>query len=151
MYFPELHRVPALERDLAFLLGPDWRDTITPLPTTRAYTDRIRWTVNWPAGFIAHHYTRYLGDLSGGQVIKRVVQRAYGFTDGLGFEFYVFDQLSSLPKFKKNYRAVLDSLDLDEAEQLRVVEEVRRAYQFNNELMAELHRSSALSSPNDRG
>lgn len=151
VYFPELHRVPALERDLAFLCGPDWRDTITPLPTTRAYTDRIRWTVHWPAGFIAHHYTRYLGDLSGGQVIKRVVQRAYGFTDGAGFEFYIFDRLDSLPRFKKNYRAVLDALDLDEAEQTRVVDEVRQAYQFNSELMAELNRSLALASSSDLG
>lgn len=144
VYFPELHRVPALERDLAFLCGPDWRDTITPLPTTRAYTDRIRWTVHWPAGFIAHHYTRYLGDLSGGQFIKKVVQRTYGFDDGAGFEFYVFDRLGSLPRFKNGYRAALDALELDEAEQRRAVEEARLAYRFNNEMMAELDRSHPL-------
>ncbi|KUP98422.1 biliverdin-producing heme oxygenase [Thermobifida cellulosilytica] len=138
VYFPELHRVPALERDLAFLCGPDWRDTITPLPSTRAYAERIRWTADWPGGFIAHHYTRYLGDLSGGQFIKRVVQQTYGFDDGAGIEFYVFDQLGSLPRFKKSYRAAVDALNLDEAEQQRIIEEAHVAYRFNTEMMNEL-------------
>ena len=149
VHFPELHRVPALERDLAFLCGPDWREALAPLPATRAYAERIRWTADWPAGFIAHHYTRYLGDLSGGQFIKKVVQRTYGFDDGAGFEFYVFDRLGSLPRFKNGYRAALDALELDEAEQRRAVEEARLAYQFNNEMMAELDRSHPQPSTPD--
>ena len=31
-----LTRLPALEADLEFLIGPDWRDRIAPLPTTQA-------------------------------------------------------------------------------------------------------------------
>lgn len=150
---PQLTRLPALEADLDFLMADDWRSQIAALPTTQRYVARINEIAaeGWAGGFIAHHYTRYLGDLSGGQVIKRVVQRAYGFTDGAGFEFYIFDRLDSLPRFKKNYRAVLDALDLDEAEQTRVVDEVRQAYQFNSELMAELNRSLALASSSDLG
>ncbi|MEY9215494.1 biliverdin-producing heme oxygenase [Thermobifida halotolerans] len=145
VHFPELRRVPALERDLAFLLGPDWRDAVVPLPATRAYAERIRWTAEWPAGFVAHHYTRYLGDLSGGQFIRRVVQRAYGLDDGSGLEFYVFDRIGSLPRFKNGYRAALDALDLDEDEQHRAVEEARLAYRFNSEMLADLDRSHTSS------
>ena len=36
----ELTRLPALAADLGFLLGPEWREQISPLPTTRT---RMRW------------------------------------------------------------------------------------------------------------
>ncbi len=82
-----LTRLPALEADLEFLIGSDWRDTITPLPTTQRYVDRINEVgATWVGGFVAHHYTRYLGDLSGGIFIGRVMQRRFGFeTNGDGF------------------------------------------------------------------
>jgi heme oxygenase (biliverdin-producing, ferredoxin) len=56
----KLTRLPALEADLAFLIGDHWRDRIEPLPTTRRYVDRINQVgATWPGGFVAHHYTRY--------------------------------------------------------------------------------------------
>ena len=39
----KLTRLPALEADLAFLIGPDWRDTITPLPATQRRMPPGRW------------------------------------------------------------------------------------------------------------
>ena len=86
----KLTRMPALEADLEFLIGPDWREQITPLPTTQRYVDRINMVgATWPGGFVAHHYTRYLGDLSGGQFIGRLMARRFGFeTNGIGF--YLF-------------------------------------------------------------
>ncbi|WP_285758865.1 heme oxygenase (biliverdin-producing) [Nocardiopsis ansamitocini] len=140
VYFPELHRLPALERDLAHLCGPLWRESIRPTLSTVTYAARIRQMAQWPAGFVAHHYTRYLGDLSGGQFIKRIVRDAYRFEGVQGIEFYVFDEIKSLPKFKNAYRAALDGLPLTTAEQERVIAETRLAYQFNNEMMADLGR-----------
>lgn len=73
----ELFRLPALERDLAHLHGDaDWRRTVRPLPATAAYADRIAEVARtWPGGYVAHHYTRYLGDLSGGQVIRGTAEK----------------------------------------------------------------------------
>src|SRR5690606_29620517 len=91
----QLTRLPALEADLEFLLGAGWRDQISPLPTTERYVRRIREIEDerWAGGFVAHHYTRYLGDLSGGQVIRKIMQREFGFdTNGVGF--YLFDQIA---------------------------------------------------------
>ncbi|QVQ54117.1 biliverdin-producing heme oxygenase [Spiractinospora alimapuensis] len=139
--FPELERVPALERDLAFLYGEGWRQAIAPnLPTT-TYVARIRQMTEWPAGFVAHHYTRYMGDLSGGQFIRQVAERTYGLTDRRGVEFYVFDTLDSLPKFKNAYRAGLDALPVDDAERERMIGETRLAYQLNVEVFAALGRA----------
>ena len=53
---PALSRLPALETDLAFLIGDDWRDRLELMPATREYATRIREVAaEWPAGYIAHH------------------------------------------------------------------------------------------------
>lgn len=140
-----LTRLPALEADLAFLLGPNWREEITALPTTRRYVERINEVgATWPGGFVAHHYTRYLGDLSGGVFIGRVMQRRFGFeTNGIGF--YLFDDIADPKAFKDVYREQLDAAPWDEAERERVIDEVLLAYRFNTELFEDLDRARAAA------
>lgn len=143
---PQLTRMPALEDDLEFLLGADWRDQISPLPTTVRYVERINQVADeaWSGGFIAHHYTRYLGDLSGGQVIGRLMQRHFGFeTNGVGF--YLFDQIAKPKQFKDTYREQLDAVAWDEAERERVIDEVLTAYRFNTELFLDLSAAKAAA------
>nr|WP_242677465.1 biliverdin-producing heme oxygenase [Streptomonospora litoralis] len=140
---PGLFRVPALERDLAVLYGADWRGRIAPSPPTRTYAARIEQMAGDPAGYVAHHYTRYLGDLSGGQFIRTAAGRAYGLDEQGGTAFYDFAHLGSLPRFKAGYRARLDALELDAAERERVVRETRLAYQLNVEVLADLGHTYA--------
>lgn len=136
-----LIRMPALEADLAHLLGADWKTQIAPVPATAAYAARIREIAaeGWAAGIIAHHYTRYLGDLSGGQMIAKRVAKQHGLeADGIGF--YNFDGLGPLGAFKNAYRAELDALGerLDDVEQQRMLDEVRAAYGFNTAVFVDL-------------
>jgi heme oxygenase len=143
---PQLTRMPALEQDLAFLLGPDWRSKITALPTTVRYVERINEIAaeGWAGGFIAHHYTRYMGDLSGGQAIGRLMQRHFGFdTNGVGF--YLFDQIASPKQFKDTYREQLDSVAWSDEERERVIDEVVAAYRFNTELFIDLSAAKAAA------
>lgn len=140
-HYPELERVPALVRDLEHLLGADWRKKISPTPATRTYVARIEQMAEHPEGFVAHHYTRYLGDVSGGQFIRRVAARTYGLTDEAGVAFYVFDGLGSLPRFRNGYKDRLDSLRLDPTAADRLVAETRLAYRLNTEVLADLGRS----------
>lgn len=142
-----LTRLPALEADLAFLLGADWRAQISPVPATAAYAARIAEVGHdWAGGYVAHHYTRYLGDLSGGQMISRLMQRQFGFErDGVGF--YAFDELESIPGFKNEYRAQLDALPLDAEELARVIDEARIAYRFNTEVFTDLARAKRAADP----
>jgi heme oxygenase len=130
---PELCRLPALERDLAHLRGPDWRSGLTALPATREYAARIRECAeHWPAGYLAHHYTRYLGDLSGGQIIRDRAERTWGFPrKGDGVRFYVFDDVTNPAAFKRTYRTLLDDLHADDLEKQRVVTECKRAFTLN--------------------
>ena len=46
-----------------------------------------------PSRLLAHAYVRYLGDLSGGQFIRRRISKAYGLDDGAGVSFYEFRPL----------------------------------------------------------
>ena len=140
---PQLIRLPALEDDLQFLLGDGWREQISPLPTTARYVARINEVAaTWSGGFVAHHYTRYLGDLSGGQIIRTLMQRQFGFeTNGVGF--YLFDQIAKPKEFKETYRDQLDAVAWDAAERERVIDEVMIAYRFNTELFVDLAHAKA--------
>ena len=137
--FPELERLPALEADLRFMHGSHWLDRITALPATTTYCTRLRYAANaHPTGFIAHHYTRYLGDLSGGQYLGQAVATVYGLT-GDGHRFFQFPGIDP-HAFKAYYRRLLDSLPWSRAEQDEFVAEVHEAYRLNIIVLDELRR-----------
>ncbi|MGI5468433.1 heme oxygenase (biliverdin-producing) [Streptomyces sp. CA-132043] len=137
---PELTRTPELERDLAHLAGPGWRDAARPLPATEAYAARVAECArDWPAGYVAHHYTRYLGDLSGGQIIRGTAEKTWGFArKGDGVRFYVFEGIGNPAAFKREYRELLDALPVDDLEKHRVVDECKRAFALNTAVFREL-------------
>ncbi|RKR76065.1 heme oxygenase (biliverdin-producing) [Frondihabitans australicus] len=140
---PALTRIPAIREDLRFLLGEDWREIIVPLPTTTRYVERIDTVAATTAGgFIAHHYTRYLGDLSGCAIVRTLMQRRFGFeTNGVGF--YLFAGIAKPKEFKSTYRAQLDRVGWSEEERGRVLDEVALAYRLTEELFADLAASCA--------
>ena len=129
-HIDELARVPFLERDLAFFYGPGWRDEISVLPGTEEYVERIR-SVG-PVGFVAHHYTRYMADLSGGLMIYAALRKAWGSDDGLAY--YDFSAIGDPVGFKNAYRQALNDLPLDADGKLELIEETMVAYEFNIEM-----------------
>ncbi|KOV98396.1 heme oxygenase [Streptomyces sp. NRRL B-1140] len=137
---PELFRVTALEQDLEHLRGPGWRTTVSALPATLEYAERISACARtWPAGYVAHHYTRYMGDLSGGQIIRDTAEKTWGFSrKGDGVRFYVFEEIPNPAAFKRTYCELLDALPGDELERQRVVAECKRAYGLNNRMFEAL-------------
>ncbi|MFB7210704.1 heme oxygenase (biliverdin-producing) [Streptomyces sp. NPDC056255] len=144
---PELMRTAELERDLAHLRGADWREGLEPLPATAVYAARVAECArDWPAGYVAHHYTRYLGDLSGGQIIRDRAERTWGFArKGDGVRFYVFEEISNPASFKRDYRELLDAVDADDLEKQRVVDECKRAFVLNTAVFRELGEVFPLS------
>ncbi|MEX0170935.1 heme oxygenase (biliverdin-producing) [Streptomyces sp. LMG1-1-1.1] len=144
---PELFRTAALEQDLAHLRGPGWRAGVSPLPATVAYAERVAECArDWPAGYVAHHYTRYLGDLSGGQIIRDKAERTWGFArKGDGVRFYVFEEIDNPAAFKRTYRELLDEVNADDLEKQRIVDECRRAFAFNSAVFHQLGGEFPLS------
>ncbi|MEV0371558.1 biliverdin-producing heme oxygenase [Streptomyces sp. NPDC050636] len=144
---PELARTAELERDLAHLGGASWHMGLEPLPATAAYADRVAVCArDWPAGYVAHHYTRYLGDLSGGQIIRGTAEKTWGFArKGDGVRFYVFEDIANPAAFKREYRELLDALPVDDLEKQRVVDECKRAFALNTAVFRELGEQFPLS------
>lgn len=80
---------------------------------------------------MAHAYTRYLGDLSGGQVLGKLTQKSLGLRDTEGVSFFSFPGVSSPTRFKQLYRSRMNSVELTEAQRAEVLEEAVSAFEFN--------------------
>lgn len=136
---PELWRTAPLATDLAFLYGPDWAGHIEPTAVTRVYLERIRWVGdNEPGMLLAHVYTRYLGDLSGGQVLKRIVREALAFQGNQGTQFYEFDQIDDVKVFKETFRRRMDDLRLEADQALQIIDESKHVFDLNRALFDEI-------------
>jgi heme oxygenase len=139
IYFPQLNRKKSLEQDLSYYYGKNWREQIAPSPAAKDYVQRIRdLSATDPQLLVAHSYTRYLGDLSGGQILKKIAQRAMNLSDGQGTAFYEFKEIPDEKAFKAEYRQALDELPVDDATADRIVEEANAAFGMNMKLFQEL-------------
>jgi heme oxygenase (biliverdin-producing, ferredoxin) len=138
LYFPELDRKESLERDLTFYFGQNWRNEISQSPATQEYVARIYEIAETdPELLVGHLYSRYLGDLSGGQILKKIAVNAMNLGEQ-GTAFYNFEQIPDEKAFKVKYRQTLDDLPCDEASCDRIVEEANAAFGLNMKLFNEL-------------
>lgn len=142
IYFTELNRRKSLELDLEHYYGSNWKSLIKVSEATKSYVERIQFISNQkPELLIAHAYTRYLGDLSGGQILKKIAQRAMNLSDGKGLAFYEFDQVQDEQEFKQNYKKALDSLSLDPNLADSIVAEANVSFTMNMKMFQELETS----------
>ena len=127
---PGLERTERLRSDLASLGAA----TTTASVAALGYASRVRDVGSRSApAYLAHHYTRYLGDLSGGQIINHALVTHLG----LELSFFAFPELRG-PAVKRDYRAHLDSLAWSPRRQEEAVIEADLAFRFNQALAAEL-------------
>lgn len=95
----------------------------------------------WPSDFqigrespellVAHAYTRYLGDLSGGQVLGKITQKSLRLSSSEGLSFFSFPGVSSANRFKQLYRSRMNSIELTAAQRSEVLQEAVDAFQLN--------------------
>nr|MDT0658189.1 biliverdin-producing heme oxygenase [Micromonospora sp. DSM 115978] len=136
--FPELDRLVPIRRDLTFYYGPEWADKITPYDVTAEHCARIRrLATDWPAGYIAQHHVRYVGDLAGGQVFRDKMTEHTGLA-GPGIEFYDFTEIPDVGRFRGRYHELLDKAPWDEEEQVRIADEAALAFDQTNALFTAL-------------
>ncbi|XP_053577355.1 heme oxygenase 1 [Bombina bombina] len=152
VYFPlELHRKEALEQDLKYFYGLQWRERILCPKSTKDYVDRLHYIgQNEPELLVAHAYTRYLGDLSGGQVLKKIAQKALQLpATGEGLAFFAFDNVTSATKFKQLYRSRMNSIEIDSATKEKILEEAKKSFLLNVKVFEELQTLSTESNHNN--
>ncbi|KAM9391829.1 HMG domain-containing protein 4a isoform 2-T2 [Pholidichthys leucotaenia] len=149
IYFPqELARLESLERDLEHFFGPDWKERVIVPAATHRYTQRLR-TIGRenPELLVAHAYTRYLGDLSGGQVLGKITQKSLGLSSKEGLSFFSFPGVTSPNRFKQLYRARMNSIDLTEEETAAVLKEAVSAFELNIEVFDDLQKMLSIATP----
>lgn len=130
----------AIDADLTALGASDWRDSHPPLMETAAYAAHLRAIAADDVRYLAHHYTRHLGDLSGGQAIAALVARHYGATpDQLGF--YRFEVAGDgVMRYKRRYREAMNALALTPEEVDVLIAEVRVSFRLNSAIFEALAR-----------
>ncbi|XP_004373274.1 heme oxygenase 2 [Trichechus manatus latirostris] len=147
LYFPmELHRKEALTKDMEYFFGENWEKQVQCSAATQKYVDRIHYVGQYePELLVAHAYTRYMGDLSGGQVLKKVAQRALKLpSTGEGTQFYLFENVDNAQQFKQLYRARMNALDLNLKTKERIVAEANKAFEYNMQIFSELDQAGSM-------
>ena len=142
-FLVELRRLPSLERDMEFWFGEKWKSDIAVAkmtPCTREYVDRIEACDG--ERLLAHAYTRYLGDLSGGRILMQRARKslASSLVKGSyrGLEFHVFEEITIANAFKDKFRNALDHLELKQSSAARIVKEANMAFLLNMRVFSEL-------------
>lgn len=147
IYFPqELARLEPLERDLEHFFGREWRKRVIVPAATQKYAQRLRQIGREkPELLVSHAYTRYLGDLSGGQVLGKITQKSLGLTSKDGLSFFSFPGVSSPNRFKQLYRSRMNSIELTEEEKEEVLQEAIAAFELNIQVFDDLQKMLSIT------
>ena len=141
-----LNRTNALERDLRYYYGPVWRNHVVPTEQCQRYVNRIREvSEDEPELLIGHHYTRYMGDLSGGQILKNIAEKSLNLKDNEGLWFYEFEGIDDKKAFKEQYRATLNTIPINQSMANAIITEANWAFRLNMFMFDELQGSEAQS------
>jgi heme oxygenase len=141
----ELYRSAALRSDLMVLFGASWESVLPLLPAGEDYERRVGLAAGGDgAGLIAHAYTRYLGDLSGGQAMKRLLARGLGLQPE-ELSFYDFAEIDDAERFKERYRRAINEgvasiVDVD-----RVAAEAVAAFELNIAVSEAVQQASKVA------
>ncbi|MDN6490366.1 MAG: biliverdin-producing heme oxygenase, partial [Yaniella sp.] len=84
-----------------------------------------------------HHYLRYLGDLSGGLAIARLMQRHYQVPDHQ-LNMYTFESIEKPKLYKDAYRDQLNRLGLTVEQEETFIEEAGFGFGYNKRIFEEL-------------
>ena len=141
-----LERKEGIERDLEYYYGAEWKDKQIPSEACNKYCHRINEVAEQnPYLLVAHHYTRYIGDLSGGKILKEITARVLNPPEGKGLDFYEFPSIPDAKLFKQNYRACLDNLGTDTSQENALITEANYAFRLNMYMFDEIQGNASKS------
>ncbi len=149
LHEPRLFRTAALARDLDHLHGPGWASAIALQPACQAYLVHLQTLcAGQPELLVAHAYVRYLGDLSGGQQLKRIVARSLVLPAGLaGTAFYDFGDDAQTAALTAAFREGLARIPVGDRDIARIVAEAQDAFNRHRQLFEQLATTSLPRPP----
>ena len=150
VFFPALFRQGALADDLNTLHGPGWLQDFALKPATEQYVARLH-TLDeqQPELLAAHVYVRYLGDLSGGQMLRKIVAKSFQLDSPDGTRFYDFGGAEEVNTHLRSFRAGLGVVAADAGHVDALVTEACNAFRWHGALFVELADSGAAAPPSN--
>jgi heme oxygenase (biliverdin-producing, ferredoxin) len=142
--YPTLRRTKSLETDMEYFFGSNWKKTVTPSPATTEYCEHIK-TVGreTPYLLVAHQYTRYLGDLFGGQMMGGMATKSLNLEKNQGTAFYNFESIPNTRAFINEWYTTLNGLDFSEEQRQNLVDEANLVFRLNIGIFNELEGNPA--------
>ncbi len=140
-----LRRLPALLADLEALAGTGWKRVYPVLPEADAYALAVASAGRGDGHrLLAHAYARYLGDLSGGQILKPLLARLYGLAPET-LTCYDVPALADLRAPKVALREALDTVQADGA--AAIIAEALDAFRHTIALSDAVRREASRATP----
>lgn len=144
-----LYRTARIESDLDHLTDGSWRDEDHLTAATDAYARRIASSSGFPAGLVAHAWLRYMGNLGGRDVLRRLVARSIGAAEGddRGLAFTDYSAIGEVRPFFAELHGRLDGLRLSDGDKTRVVAEADAGFRLDIALTDELAADHRIGVP----
>lgn len=113
----------------------------TTLKTIPPYLEAIERASEEAPRLMAYHYTRYMGDMNGGQVIAMQMSRVYGI-DKSQMTCYDFTEVGDLYHYRKQYKTLLELVPWTKEQRESFIDEAKVAYKINEQLFNELYETN---------
>ena len=140
---PQVYRASTLVSDIAALGG----NAFPMLSAGQRYVEAVRAAADGRnARLIAHAYVRYLGDLSGGRVMKRLLAQSLALK-AKELSFYDFRDVGDLEEFKIDYRRAIDAAGTGIEDVEAVLDEAVLAFELNVALSQEVLNAANAQLP----
>jgi heme oxygenase len=136
----EVYRATALRDDLVRLGGSP-----QILPEAGRYAARVVVAASGEgATLMAFAYVRYIGDLSGGQTLSRLISRSLNLSPPA---FYHFADIEDLPAFREEYRQAIDHVGAGLSDASSIIAAAQEAFQLDIALSLAISRSPPSHPP----
>lgn len=143
---PAVYRGGAIQSDLGALCGASWR-RLPITPAGARYAECVAAVAGGNgAGLIGHAYTRYLGDLSGGQIIRKRLAGSLGL-EAASLSFYDFPAIDDLAAFKREFRAAMGRAEEELADLAPAIDAAVDAFRLNIALSEDVLRVADARDP----
>jgi heme oxygenase len=140
--FTPLYRGSAIAKDIDFLAPTA---DMALCEATRRYVARLQdLSASGSRLLLAHAYVRYLGDLHGGQLLRRCVARVLQSDGPQGLDFYDFGSPERVAELIQGFREVLNAQALDATEAEALAQEARLGFTLHIDLFQQLSDASDI-------
>ncbi|XP_031639945.1 heme oxygenase 1, partial [Contarinia nasturtii] len=145
----EFHRTSALERDLEFYLGENWKHDYEMRNSVKIYLKHLYDVKKRsPTLLLAYVYHIYMGLLSGGQILqkKRLLNPLNHGCNKRGEAVTSFDGYT-IAELKTKLRNIFDTKakDFDESIKTLLIAESKMVFHLNNELVRSVRGMSRVN------